>query len=514
MLRVHIKPTSIWLYPYALHRCYKLEKTLGVYDIYKNRYTAFLYEFDEEDKATHTGVLKVPRGFGIQEIKECLDFENITYTVIDNTAIFASPRKTAFSMIKPPRNKEQEESIDFLNKGSGSQKMLCLDVGRGKTYCAVHFIKDQGYAAMIISYNLSEQWYNKITEYTDCVGGKDVILIVGSSLLEEYVNNKKRPAVKCYICSMTTLVQFAKTNGPSALQRMAENLGVGIKIFDETHNRFLQFNMIDQNMQVAKTVYLTATPGRSNYNEKRMFAKIYRHVEAYGNTARGFNDHYTVKYITYDSKANRRIIETFKTVRGFHSISYSRYLFDAYPQFVYELVKAYMTPIFNTDKDARILIVIDCLRDMELVKQQFEQDPYVISQGLTVGAYCMLVKQMKEREIQLTKNIIIGSIGSMQNGKDIPNLRAVFPFTQFSSPIVTQQLLGRLRPIEGKEVIYYDIADRSVYDIMKQRNNRRKILEPRSTQAVTEDILPDMHSITIPERKETDMFPRSVMISR
>jgi hypothetical protein len=61
MLRVHIKPTSFWLYPYTPRQCYSLEKTLGIYDIYLRKYTAFLYEYDKEDGG-NKGVFKVPRG--------------------------------------------------------------------------------------------------------------------------------------------------------------------------------------------------------------------------------------------------------------------------------------------------------------------------------------------------------------------------------------------------------------------------------------------------------------------
>jgi superfamily II DNA or RNA helicase len=292
---------------------------------------------------------------------------------------------------------------------------------------------------------------------------------------------------------------------------VVNNLGIGIKVFDEAHMRFLQFNLVDLNMQVAQTVYLTATPGRSDAQEKRMFAKIYSHVSTYGNIISGYNDHYTIRFITYDSKPGRGMREQFKTVRGLKSTKYSRYLFDTYPSFVHDLVKRYMIPIFDDDKSSKVLIIIDWLKDMALLKEQFIEDPYVKDKGLSVGTYCQIIKTPHEREEQLKKDIIIGSIGSMQNGKDIPNLRAIFPFTQFSSEIVAHQLLGRLRPIMGKEVIYYDIADRGVPDIMKQRLIRRKVFEPRSVAVIQEDIIYDINDISLPvERGE---FFRTVSVS-
>jgi superfamily II DNA or RNA helicase len=502
MLRVHVKPTSIWLYPYTQYLCYKLEKTLGIYDIYLKKYTAFLYELDKEDGKNY-GVLKVPRGLGIETVKQCLDSLDegnapIEYTVIDDSAVYATPRKMIFNMKVHPRNEEQERSIDFLNNTHERQKMLCLDVGRGKTYCATHFIRDQGYASLIISYNLSDQWYSKITEYTDCVGGKDIVLIVGSSFLEECISSPRRFNAKIYICSLSTIMSFAQSRGKVALQKVVDNLGIGIKVFDEAHTRYLQFNAVDLNMQVAQTLYLTATPSRSNSQEKRMFAKIYSGVKTFGNVAGSFNDHYTIINITYDSMPSRRVRETFSTIRGLKSTNYSRYLFDSFPTFAHDLVKAYMKPIFEDDAKAKILIIIDWLRDMATVREQFEKDPYVISKKLTVGLHCQIIKNPKEREEQLNRNIIIGSIGSMQNGKDIPGLRAIFPFTQFSSEVVAHQLLGRLRPIKGKEVIYYDIADRGVPEIIKQRNIRKKVFEPRSISFIKEYVIHDLSDIEGP----------------
>jgi superfamily II DNA or RNA helicase len=475
------------------------------------KYIAYLYEFDKEKEEGNIGVLKVPRGLGIDVVRRCLDEDNIQYSIIDDTMVYATPKKIQFQMRKNPRNDEQIRSINFLNTTKERQKMLCLDVGRGKTYCATHYIKDEGVSALIISYNLSEQWVNKILEYTDCINGKDVILIIGSSFLEECLHSPRRHHHKIYVCSMGTLISFASQKGNMALQKVVEALGIGIKIFDEAHMRYLQFNTLDLNMQVANTLYLTATPGRSKIAEKRMFSKIYYNVKTYGNTIEGYNNHYIIKYITYNSKPNHYDNQSFMSIRGLKSTSYSRYLFDKYPSFAYKLVLSFMKPIFTNDKNAKILIILDWLKDMELVKNQFRNDEYVKDMNLKIGTYCQLVKNPKEKEEQLKSNIIIGSIGSMQNGRDIDNLQAIFTFTQFSSEIVTQQLLGRLRQIKGKEVIYYDIADSGVFSIMKQRQVRRKIFEQRSTTAITEYKIPDMDNIEEPkERGEEGNYFKSV----
>jgi hypothetical protein len=171
-----------------------------------------------------------------------------------------------------------------------------------------------------------------------------------------------------------------------------------------------------------------------------------------------------------------------------------------------------MKEIFDNDNNSKILVILDWLQDMLVLKDQFKKDEYVKSKSLTIGTYCQLVRNQRERENHLNCNIIIGSIGSMQNGKDIRGLRAIFPFTQFSSEIVARQLLGRLRPIEGKEVIYYDIADYSVPDIMKQRMVRRKVFEQRSKNSIKEYVIKDMGDIGAAFEKSEPGYFRNVMI--
>ena len=55
---------------------------------------------------------------------------------------------------------------------------------------------------------------------------------------------------------------------------LADKLNIGIKVFDEAHNRYKMFNEIDLNMQVDETIYVTATPGRSRTEEDKMYAKM------------------------------------------------------------------------------------------------------------------------------------------------------------------------------------------------------------------------------------------------
>lgn len=480
---MYIKPTAIWLAPYKKGMLPALEKTLSVWDTVINHYVTFLYSIDK-DPGEEYGVLKMPRGLGVDVVESILQQNGMEYKVIDDMSKIPIPRKMNLNIMKPPRTKVQEDSIRFLGKPQ-SQAFLTLDVGIGKTYCVVNHICKLQQTAMVISYSLSEQWFKRIFEYTDAVNGKSVVMISSSAYLEDIVEKRVRPNAAIYLVSISTLVSYMKQHGDDSIQEIADVLGIGIKVFDEAHVRYLQFNDIDMNMQVGQTIYLSATPGRSQYTEDRMFKKIYSNVDSFGSFTQKMNDHYIIRYLTVDSHSVAKDRVGLKTVRGFSSLRYVDYLMTKYHNEIIDMIMMYAKDILAEDNVGKILIIIDWLKYIESAKD------YIVENypEYSCGAYCNIIKDKKERELVLNNRIILGTISSMQNGRDIANLRAVFTLTQFSSSIVAQQLLGRLRKIPNKDVYYFDIADRSVPDTLNMRFRRGKIFNDRSKGEIFNDYI-------------------------
>lgn len=490
MLKVIVRPSAIILTPYRQRQCYAIEKMLAVWDMNVNRYTSFLYEFEAEDpkKDPHLGVLRIPRGLGLDTVKSALDCQSEEYTVIDQTNDYKQYRNIKMEMVLPPKNQIQEDSIKFL-KDSGyhnHQSFLALDVGNGKTYCATYHIAAEKKATMIISYNLAYQWEERMQEYSDIVSGNEnggIVNIVGSQYFEDCVSGKVKPTAAVYLTTIGTLHSYQKLHGKGSLQDIVNALGIGIKVFDEAHNRYLLFNSIDLNMQTDETIYLSATPGRSVKAEDRMFSKIYKNVPTFGTFTAQYSDFYVIRYITFDSRSTVEDRSSFKTPRGLNSFKYMRYLFDKFGENLLRMVMYYSEPILKENPKGKLLIVTDWIRDIEFTRDWFNKN----YPQYTVGTYCQLVKNKEDKELELNKRIIVGTIGSMQNGKDIPNLQIIFPLTTFSSSIVTRQLLGRLRPLKDKDVYYFDIADLSVSGIMQQRRERDQVLRARSAGEIQND---------------------------
>lgn len=490
-IKVLVRPSSIILTPYVMGQVYGLQKMLAVWDMNFNRYTSFLYEFEAEDetvkKKDQIGVLKVPKGLGKELVLTTIQDSGEDFTVVEEEDRYRNYRDVNIEMKLPPKNDIQENSIKFLRDSCyhDHQAFLALDVGMGKTYCAVAHIAEAKKATLIISYNLAYQWEERIKQYTNLENGEDggIVNIVGAQYFEDCVSGKIKPKAAIYLTTIGTLHSYQKLHGKGSLQEIVDKMGIGIKIFDEAHNRYLLFNSIDLNMQTDETIYLSATPGRSAKTEDRMFTKIYKAVPSFGTFTAMYNDFYVIRYITFDSMSTSEDRISFRTPRGLSSLKYMRYLFDKYGENLMRMVMHYAEPILKENPDGKLLIVTDWIRDIEFARNWLNEHYPQYS----VGTYCQLVKKKEEKEKELTKRIIIGTIGSMQNGKDIPNLQIIFPLTTFSSSIVTRQLLGRLRPLKDKHVYYFDIADLSVSSMMQQRRDRDNVLKLRALGEIEND---------------------------
>lgn len=488
MKKVLIHPSSIWIYPYRLGELRKVENYVSIWDVIKKQFKARMYDFSYENGENY-GLIKFPKGIGVNKITEALKEEGFEFTIQDESALYKIPRKISVHMSLPPRDQIQKDAITFLNNNSNTQRFLTLDVGIGKTYCATAHISQMNQAAMIISSNLSAQWYKDILSYTDnLVGGKDIVMAIGTSYLKECASYKDSKKASIYITTTQTLNSYMETYGRDSLQTLMKELGIGIKVFDEAHKTFKSFTNIDLNAQVNETLYLTATPGRSSNNENLIYKRIYALVPRYGQFTETLSNHYYITHVMYDTNANKFNLSNFRTIRGFHSISYNKYLFENFGDKIVKMIEKFAFPIVSRDRKMKVQVITDRLIDIAFLKDMIEKDINNCEElkGIEVGTYCQLIKNKDLREKELKKNIILGTIGTLGTGRDIKNLQCTLCLTNFSSPILTRQVLGRLRPIVNEKVFFYDFCDLSVPDMLHQKRLRDNVF--RYKNATGEEI--------------------------
>jgi hypothetical protein len=491
ILTINEYPSAFVITPYTHLSIPYLQRGLTVYDLALRKYTDELWSFIPfNESSPATGTLKIPRGVGKKYIETCIQGMGVSYEYYDCLDSYPEPRNVKINL-RPGwvlRDEHQEATMDFLTGTISPQKFIELATGTGKTFLAIYYLSKLNKPAIIISRNLSDQWLEQISKYTYCKNNIDIEVLQGSATLERYTLGQgarlRRHKASVYITSIDTLRSFASRNGWDKLQLICDKLGIGVKLFDEAHMLFSANAKLDVNMQVSETIYLTATPGRSSSSEDKIFQRIFHEVPSFGGYTKELKNYYFLIKLSFNSNPPQKIVNRCSTIRGFNSKLWSDYIFQCHGGFVKALIKRLLLSTFRSDRQSRVLILLDYLKDIETVSQWIEKDPDLRRLGITVGKYCTIVGK-KMRESELDNPVIIGTIGSMSAGHDIPSLRVIIPFTTYSSQIVAQQLLGRLRYLPGRATYYIDIVDKGFTAMLEQRRKRMRIIEPRS-QKVTE----------------------------
>lgn len=490
-ITVEIRRSSIWLYPYSKMRydknigsmkgtCPELDRHLSVFDFGTKRYSMPFEIYDKKNK-----ILKIPRGFGSNKVIGILRHNGVDFKVIDSGTYFVDCSRKI--NVNPnsnfkPKDEWQSNSINFLVNSSTDpnslpQKLLTLDTGIGKTFCTIMSIVKLNCPAIIISPNLSTQWGSEILKYTDA-DEREIYYIKGTDSILRLL--KKKVHRECfYLASTMTIISYMNRFGVDKLNELLNKLNVGIKVFDEIHMQTSSNLFIDTNSDVAMTVYLTATPGRSDPNEDRLFKELFHDINSYGFKTHFIKNYYNIRLVDYDTNASDYQQRLFMTQKGFSGINYFEYIMKNPNRrlYIYSLIKIFSERILSNDKDAKILIFMPRLEDIENMKSLIGS-----TSKHSIGNYTSVVKRGKERDEEKLKSIIFTTIGSGSTGTDIKNLRAIFLFTPVSSPVLSRQILGRLRYIPDKSVYLYDFIDRSVRHMIHQRNKRMHIFGPRANK--------------------------------
>lgn len=486
-VKLILKRTSFWIHPYNPRDSKGLEGSLSVWDNLEKRYTQKLYDFDPL-----TRTLKIPRGVGLEFIEMKLNADGIFITeTIDHSNQFTEPRHVEFDIHSEYRIKDESEedysvrdkfqggAVNFILTEKDQQKMVSLDTGFGKTFCSIIAAQKQQVPVMIICRTLGKQWidfilgdhkgYTNLTKF-------EVIQIVGSNSIEKLLKVKKsKQEGVFYVASTDTLISYKKSGGD--LQELADHLGIGTKVFDEAHLNYVANTIIDCNMDVQETIYLTATPGRSESRQNFLFKRIYRYVPIFGTETHTLKQYYNIRLVNYNTWPTADQVADCSTRRGFNSRSYAEYIFTSQPKkvFYYAMIRKLIKTVMNQDPDCRIMIILDRKSDIQQMHDILLKDL-----GIDSGRYCTLIEKADERELELQKPVIFSTLGSGVTGKDIKNLRVVMAMTSFSSNIIVRQLLGRLRYIEGKKVYYLDFMDAGFPQMIGQRKTRERELKIRA----------------------------------
>ena len=451
MARIKVTNTAIIVEDYIFNECVELEDYFSRYDPVIHKKVYFGLYYDKEFRR-----LYLPAGMDLWFVRNKLHEKY--YDRILNHPYQDIPN---LLMMTPPRDNEQVQALqfccgigDYHDNYTRYQLSLNLNTGKGKTYTSIATIAFFKIRSIIItaSTNLLDQWRERILEYTN-LKNKEIINISGASMCNMIILKKSRRIDEgcIFLCTHKTLQSYGSTYGWDRVGELFKALGIGIKIFDEAHENFQNIMMVDYFTNVYKTMYVTATAGRSEKKENYIFNISLKNVPFIDLWDE--NDDPRTHYIAvkYNSNPTPQQISRCKNKYGLDIIRYVDYITKN--EEFYKMLRI-ITAEWILKCKGKTLIYI---RTNEAILRVYYWLATNFNELLgDIGIFTSLIDKDR-KNAEKDKRVILTTIKSAGAGQDIKDLKLTIVLAEpFKSDIIARQTLGRTRDYN---TIYIDIVD-------------------------------------------------------
>jgi hypothetical protein len=465
MEKIVVTNTAIIINDYHLGDNDRIEQTFSVWDPIKHKLEPFGMYYDEMDER-----LYLPRGIDLWWVRKCLD-EKYYHR--------ESHHKYKEINIQPkykPRDEQQIKALQFMcgvneyeENADIYQLSVNLNTGKGKTYCSIMTVCFYKIKSMIItaSNSLLSQWKNEILHYTNLTD-KDIVQIKGSDNINMILsgNSSKANNASIYLCSHGTLKSFGDTYGWDKVYELFRYLGIGLKFFDEAHTNFDNMLMIDYHTNVWRTYYVTATPGRSNFKENRIYQVSLKNVPSIDLFDERNDPHTDYIAIKYNSRPTPSDISKCKNQYGLDRMKYIDYI-TKNPEF-YKMLRIIMELVIKCN--GRVLFYIGTNEGILRVYHWIGTNyPEFLGD---IGIFSSLVDNSQKLE-EKKKKLLLSTTKSAGLGEHIEGLKMTILLAEpFKSEIVARQTLGRTR---DDNTMYIELVDMGFKYIRKFYYNKLPI---------------------------------------
>lgn len=450
MYKIEVRHSCIVINNYNLGDSTNIEKFFSVWD--KVRHQAFpkAIRYDEETKT-----LYLPRGVDIPFVERNIGANAKLIEKCDKAI-----RMDQLQLKCLPRDDVQREAIRFI-LGEGeytytkAKSQLCINLnpGEGKTYLSVAVAAYLGLTTAMITSSLEwiRQWDGKIQEYTTATP-KEIYTVAGASSIAKLLNGMvDHTKIRYFLFSHSTLQSYGNRYGWDKVGELFKFLGIGLKLYDEAHLDFDNICKIDFATNTYKTLYLTATPARSDRDENKIYQASFRNVPALDLFDEERDPRTNYVAIHFNSHPTAQEIQMCRGAYGFNIHAYIDYVVHR-PNF-YKLIYILANII---RKRGKTLIYIGTIKAINFVYEWMNYNlPEFRGQ---IGVYNSSVpKELKPA--QLDKRIILSTTKSCGAASDIPGLMLTIVLADpFTSEVIARQTLGRTR---ARDTMYIDIVDKA-----------------------------------------------------
>ena len=453
---IRVFQTHIEVYPYSKGDSERLEKSLSKFDKAYHKWYPISYYISDN-------TLYLPKGISLNLLQREFNSLPIPISKADEYEVIKKGK-----MLVEPKSSMQEDAINFLTtsdrfheyKGK-SQFMLNLDTGDGKTVAAISAILKLKYRAIIIVHQneIKEQWINTIKEKTS-VKEDRILNIEGSSVIENIFNGKIKPDYDFFIVNHQTLNSYARDHSWDEIRELFKVLKIGIKVIDEAHLFFENIMKVDFFSNTLLSFYLTATFGRSDVFESKLYKRSFGSVVRFGEETFNYDDkrkHINLIITYFRSHPTNGYINV-RTKMGFSAYKYIDYeIHEQYDSLVCVLKKILTD---TSHMDGKVLIISPKIDSAEFFAKIIKKHT-----GKEVGT----IHSNNSEEVNKAneeKKFISSTPKSLGTGVDLKGLRIIINLEPMGR-ISMDQLRGRLREYSSdKETFLFYPIDTSIPEVV------------------------------------------------
>lgn len=349
------------------------------------------------------------------------------------------------------------------------------------TFIALYAIAKLQRKALIIcpTTNLKDQWTQQL-----------ISMGVGRKAISDTIwQSKDKPFTVTTISALERGMKERWWN----LRQMIDAAGFGIKIVDEAHLHLKGVMKLDSICNIKRNWYLSATLGRSAKDEDDILHRALLDADRFIGTTQ--YDEYQHQYVNlyfqdvYYYPSAKLCDETLKMgTKGLIRSTYYNMLLE------YKNGVPFLSNIIIMIKRAKyiskvgkILILVPLHEIIDRLIKAISVDPFF--NGLKVGYVTGDVNKHVKPEM-MDCDVILSTAQSMGTGVDVQNLAAVINYDQFSSPIINEQIVGRLRD-RGKETFFFDVCDHVKYAKSVERWGMKR----RAIMPYFPGVKPNIHTL-------------------
>lgn len=465
---IEFLPTKIIIHDYNLGDCNQLERTLSVWDkvYFKDIFKAYLYDDIKKN-------LIIPGGYDSSKVKYYFP----DYNYINDKNNVDKCKEVKYRMVIPPKNDLQELAINRLLNSNNTQKFLIMRTGTGKTYCAINYVNKIKKLPILFvdQLTIAEQWLDRISYFTN-VKKDEIYIISGKKKINDLyeMSKKKLNHYKWFIMIHRTAQSYMDEDIYN-IDKLLKYLQIGIKLFDEAHVEYTNTFYIDATTNT-DSLYISATPKKSDPSSDKVYQNMY--INAYKVDLTDTDNYCYVKVIKYNS--NPDVKEQFSMINkyGFDGNKWSKYIINdnKIKEFTDILLKILNIFLKKNDKH-KIAILFHTINGVDLLKDIISNE----YQNLIVNKFDSTIKDQEERNNILTNSdIIITTDKSFGKALDIDGLDILINTVPFSSAVITEQIMGRLRKIPDKKVYFVDMVDIGFKNCVNQIKSRLNIYNKKA----------------------------------